>query len=147
MLKQYGADPLKADEFLKDDFITFEMKSKLFTNILINENQLAIASIEDERVSRSVMSQTADTMLSIKGIEASFVVCMDENNEVAVSARSNGNVNVHAIMEKMNGGGHFTAAGLQRTNTTVSEVLDELKEVLRQNVDEEVRNNENHSIE
>ncbi len=147
MLKQYGADPLKADEFLKDDFITFEIKSKLFNNILIDENHLAIASTEEERVSRSVMSQTADMMLGIKGIEASFVVCMDENNEVAVSARSNGNVNVHAIMEKMNGGGHFTAAGLQRTNTTVSQVLHELKEVLHQNVGEEIKINENHSLE
>ncbi len=147
MLKQYGADPAKADEFLKDDFLTFEIKSKLFNNILIDENHMAIASTDEKRVSRSVMSQIADTMLGIKGIEASFVVCMDENNEVAVSARSNGNVNVHAIMEKMNGGGHFTAAGLQRTNTTVSEVLNELKEVLRKNVDEEVKNNENHSLE
>jgi cyclic-di-AMP phosphodiesterase len=86
-------------------------------------------------------------MLGIKGVEASFVVAMDDNDQVAVSARSNGNVNVHVIMEKMNGGGHYTAAGLQRSNTTVNEVLAELQAILQQSVDEEDKNNENHSLE
>ncbi len=147
MLKQYGADPLKADEFLKDDYQTFELKAKLFSNITIDGHSMAITSLQSETVSRSVMSQTADSMLAIKGVEASFVVAKDDNDQVAVSARSNGNVNVHVIMEKMNGGGHFTAAGLQRSNTTVSEVLAELKAVLQHNVDEEDKNNENHSVE
>jgi c-di-AMP phosphodiesterase-like protein len=86
-------------------------------------------------------------MLSIRGVEASFVIAKDDNDQVAVSARSNGNVNVHVIMEKMNGGGHFTAAGLQRSNTTVSDVLAELKAILKHDVDEEDKNNENHSLE
>lgn len=147
MLKQYGADPLKADEFLKDDYQTFELKAKLFNNILIDDHHQAITSLQNGTVSRSVMSQVADSMLAIKGVEASFVVAKDDNDQVAVSARSNGNVNVHVIMEKMNGGGHFTAAGLQRSNTTVSEVLTELKAVLQHNVDEEDKNNENHPVE
>lgn len=147
MLKQYGADPLKADEFLKDDYETFELKAKLFSNITIDAHHRAISALTNGTVSRSVMSQTADSMLAIKGVEASFVIAKDDNEQVAVSARSNGNVNVHVIMEKMNGGGHFAAAGLQRSNTTVSEVLAELKAVLQHNVDEEDKNNENHSVE
>jgi c-di-AMP phosphodiesterase-like protein len=147
LLKQYGADPLKADEFLKDDYATFEIKAKLYNNISINSHAMAITSLSNEKISRSVMSQTADMMLGIKGVEASFVVAMDDNDQVAVSARSNGNVNVHVIMEKMNGGGHYTAAGLQRSNTTVNEVLAELQAILQQNVDEEDKNNENHSLE
>lgn len=147
LLKQYGADPLKADEFLKDDVETFELKSKLFANMSLDENHFAITSLQNEPVSRSILSQAADSMLAIKGVEASFVVAKADNDQVAVSARSNGNVNVHVIMEKMNGGGHFTAAALQRSNTTVSEVLAELKAVLQNSVDEEDKNNENHSVE
>ncbi len=147
LLKQYGADPVKANEFLKDDLEIFEQKAKLYNNISVDEHQFAITSIQNEQISRSVMSQTADMMLAIKGVEASFVVAMDDNNDIAVSARSNGNVNVHAIMEQMNGGGHFSAAGLQRSNTTVQDVLAELKEVLQKSVAKEERNNENHSTE
>jgi len=146
LLKQCGADPLKADEFLKDDFATFELKAKLFHSMSVDEHGLAIASLPNESVSRSIMSQVADSMLSIKEVEAAFVVARDDD-QVAVSARSNGNVNVHVIMEKMNGGGHFAAAGLQRSNTTVSEVLAELKAVLQHSVDEEDKINESHSVE
>ncbi|KAF0226804.1 MAG: putative signal transduction phosphoesterase YybT [Erysipelotrichaceae bacterium] len=147
LLKQYGADPVKANEFLKDDLLIFEQKAKLYNNISVDEHQIAITSIQNEQISRSVMSQTADMMLAIKGVEASFVVAMDDNNNIAVSARSNGNVNVHVIMEQMNGGGHFSAAGLQRANTTVQDVLAELKEVLKKSVAKEEKNNENHSTE
>jgi len=147
LLKQYGADPVKANEFLKDDLSIFEQKAKLYNNISVDDHQIAITSIQNERISRSVMSQTADMMLAIKGVEASFVVAMDDNGDIAVSARSNGNVNVHAIMEQMNGGGHFSAAGLQRSNTTVEVVLSELKEVLQQSVAKEEKSNENHSTE
>lgn len=147
LLKMAGADPMIADEFLKDDYQTFELKAKLFNNIIVDDHHMAITSLQNDAVSRSVMSQTADSMLSIRGVEASFVVAKDDNDQVAVSARSNGNVNVHVIMEKMNGGGHFTAAGLQRSNTTVNEVLAELKAILKHDVDEEDKINENHSIE
>lgn len=147
LLKQYGADPLKADEFLKDDYATFELKAKLYNNIVIDENHLAITSIQNEVISRSVMSQIADSMLSIKGVEASFVVARDDHDQISVSARSNGNVNVHVIMEKMNGGGHFTAAGVQRSNTTVPEVLAELQAVLEETGRQEDKINENHSAE
>ncbi len=147
LLKMAGADPMKADEFLKDDYQTFELKAKLYNNISVDDHHMAITSLQNEPVSRSVMSQTADSMLSIRGVEASFVIAKDDNDQVAVSARSNGNVNVHVIMEKMNGGGHFTAAGLQRSNTTVSDVLAELKAILKHDVDEEDKNNENHSLE
>lgn len=147
LLKQYGADPVIANEFLKDDLSIFEQKAKLYNNITVDDHHIAITSIQNEQISRSVMSQTADMMLAIKGVEASFVVAMDDNGDIAVSARSNGNVNVHVIMEQMNGGGHFSAAGLQRSNTTVQDVLAELKDVLQKSVAKEEKSNENHSIE
>ena len=39
-------------------------------------------------------------------------------------------------MEKMHGGGHFAAAATQLENKTVEEVVDSLKEVLNQYLDE-----------
>ena len=65
-----------------------------------------------------------------KEIEAAFVICNDANNEVMISARSNGHINVQVIMEKMNGGGHMSAAGLQRKDTSVKKLVNELYIVL-----------------
>ena len=146
MLKQFGAEPIKADAFLKDDARTFELKAKLLNNVEINEHHLAITILRDEVVSRSIMSQTADMMLGIREVEASFVVAMIDANEVAISARSNGNVNVHVIMEKMNGGGHYSAAGLQRYGTSVDAVLSELKQVIHESMTGK-ESHENHPAE
>ena len=81
---------------------------------------------------RPLMAQVADTLLTIRGVEASFVIAKTskENDVVAVSSRSRGNVNVQTIMERMQGGGHFTAAALQRTHADVKEIEKELQATL-----------------
>ena len=70
---------------------------------------------------------------------ASFTIARSKNNpeDVAVSARSDGSYNVQKIMEKMNGGGHFTAAALERKNTTVEAVKEELLGYLKEDAKSE----------
>ena len=65
-----------------------------------------------------------------KDIEAAFVICNSDKNETIISARSRGTVNVQVIMEKMNGGGHMTAAGLQVNDSSVPKMENELLKVL-----------------
>ena len=48
-------------------------------------------------------------------------------NEISISARSMGNLNVQLIMEALGGGGHQTMAGAQLKDVTVNEALDTLK--------------------
>ena len=74
-----------------------------------------------------------------KGCLASFTIARSKNNpvDVAVSARSDGSYNVQKIMEKMNGGGHFTAAALERKNTTVEAVKEELLGYLKEDAKSE----------
>jgi c-di-AMP phosphodiesterase-like protein len=49
------------------------------------------------------------------------------------------------MMEKMNGGGHFSGAALQRTNTTVEEITGELVDVIHAYEEEEGNENESNS--
>ena len=65
-------------------------------------------------------------------------ICLEEMepNTVSVSARGDGSTNVQKIMEKMNGGGHFSAAALERKNCTVSQIKEELCDVIREVYDE-----------
>ena len=49
------------------------------------------------------------------------------SNEISISARSMGNINVQLIMEALGGGGHQTMAGAQLKDVTVNEALDTLK--------------------
>ena len=144
LLKKYGADTYEADDLLKDDYNDFEMKTKILKNTE-RVNGFAIAALYDGSVApRAILSQVADSMLSIKEVEAAFVIANIDEKTVALSARSKGKINVHVIVEKMSGGGHFSAAALQRENTTVTKLKEELDVVLKQYMEEEELKNESH---
>jgi c-di-AMP phosphodiesterase-like protein len=131
IMRQFGADPAVCDDFLKDNFKEFILKTKLMQTLKRFDQGIVVASMMDETIlSRALISQVANQLLSVKDIEASFVISRISENKVGISARSNGNVNVHVIMEKMNGGGHFTAAALQRENTNVETLYEELELVI-----------------
>ena len=131
-LKALGADTIEADELLKDDYDEFALKTGVLKYCEKLDNGIIVAPyIAEQLLSRSLMSQVANDILSIQNVEAAFVIAMIDENEVAISARSIGNVNVQVILEQMRGGGHFSAAALQRKNSTVNEIYNELKNVLK----------------
>ena len=61
--------------------------------------------------SHMINAQVADELLTIKGVEASFVAGRNELGQTVVSARSLGDINVQVILEKFGGGGHMHTAG------------------------------------
>ena len=77
-----------------------------------------------------VAAQTADMMLSMENIDASFVVTKREDGRIGISGRSLGNKNVQRVMEKMGGGGHLSNAATQLSDTTIAEAVIQLKEVI-----------------
>ena len=60
-----------------------------------------------------LLAQTADTLLAMDGVSASFVISHRSENVIGISARSLGEINVQIIMEALNGGGHLTNAATQ----------------------------------
>lgn len=75
--------------------------------------------------SSEVAAQVADTLLTLSGNEATFVLA-EAGDQVAISSRSTGRVNVQMIMEDLGGGGHQTMAGAQIKGVTVEEARDKL---------------------
>src|SRR5699024_5127242 len=80
-----------------------------------------------------LLAQTADTLLTMSGIKASFAISERDDGKIGISARSLGDVNVQVIMEKMNGGGHLTNAATQIADKSVEEVYNELKDIMDAN--------------
>lgn len=130
LLKEYGADPLLCDELSQESFELFNAKTMIVNNGKRYANNIIISSLASGNYNRTIASKACDNLVKVKGIDAAFVICNSDNNEVIVSARSNGKINVQTILEKMNGGGHMTAAGLQRKDTSVIKVEKELVNVL-----------------
>ncbi len=143
-LKKLGVDPIQAEDLLKEDYLDFEAKVNIFKYAQVFEETMVIACVDNNEVlSRTLMSMGADTLLSIKNMEAAFVIAKTADDEVGISARSKGNVNVQRIMELMNGGGHFSAAATQRKNISVDALCEELKQRIKEYLAGEEENESN----
>ena len=136
-LKKLGIDAIAAENMLKEDYDAFAAKTEIMNCSKPYADNMIIAAVDDKHlVNRTLMSQVADNMLEIKDVEAGFVIAKINDNEVAISARSKGIVNVQIIMEKMHGGGHFNAAALQRKDCSVSELRNELVNMIDEYIKE-----------
>ena len=132
-LRKLGADPQVAYDYLKDTYDEFVLKSAIMNASERYPDGIVIAAVENEKITRSIMSQVADSLLSIQDVKAAFVIAQDKSTGInSISARSNGEINVQAIMEAMHGGGHMTAAATQRKDATVKELKEELTNIIEQ---------------
>ncbi|MBR3251157.1 MAG: DHH family phosphoesterase [Erysipelotrichaceae bacterium] len=129
-LRRYGADPMTCDDLSQDSYYALLQRSKIINSGKVYGSKIIVAPAYEGQFSRTIASQASDILVKSKGIEAAFVICCNEKDEVIVSARSKGKINVQVIMEKMHGGGHMTAAGLQVSDTSVSKIENELLKVL-----------------
>lgn len=132
-LRKLGADPQVAYDYLKDTYDEFVLKSAIMNASERYPDGIVIAAVENEKITRSIMSQVADSLLSIQDVKAAFVIAQDKSTGInSISARSNGEINVQVIMEAMHGGGHMTAAATQRKDATVKELKEELINIIEQ---------------
>lgn len=133
VLKEYGAKSDEADTFLKDEYEEYLLKIKTMNNIVKNPYYgiVIVHANQDDIVDRSFLAKVADETMNLKEVKACFAIGRTTSKEVSISARSNGTINVQLIMEKMRGGGHFTAAATQIESASIDPIKDELLKVLR----------------
>ncbi len=141
-LRKMGADPMEVDEYLKDTYDEITLKASCMAMAKRHDNAIITVPYKERALTRSLMSQVADQMLEVEGVDAVFVIANDTEGETAVSARSNGKVNVQVIMEAVGGGGHMTAAAVQRKRCDIDDLERELLETTDQYF-KEVRNESN----
>lgn len=131
-LRSLGADQTVVQRLLQDDIMTVIKKAQTISTARILYGQIVYCkSLEPSHEAQVLAAKTADTMLNVAGVKASFVLWPFEGGN-AVSARSNGEINVHAIMEKLGGGGHFTVAAAQvagNSDDAEKKLLEILEEV------------------
>lgn len=132
-LRGLGADTVLVQQFLKEDVDTYIRRSKLIETVEFYKEGIAIASgTEDDKYDPVLIAQTADTLLTMDGVSASFVISKRSDGNVGISARSLGEINVQIIMENLGGGGHLTNAAVQLADDNIVEAELKLKQVLDQ---------------
>jgi len=130
-LQSVGANTTTIQRILKEDPESYMKRMDIIKTFEFVDEGMAVAhGGEDEALNQVVAAQTADTMLSMTDVEASFAIVRLEDDRVAVSARSLGKINVQRIMEQMGGGGHLTNAAMQVEDQSIQEVKEQLIEVI-----------------
>ncbi|MGS2777240.1 DHH family phosphoesterase [Robertmurraya sp. GLU-23] len=132
-LRGQGADTVLVQKFLKEDVDSFLKRAKLIETVYFFKKGVAIAKGNNTQIIDQILiAQTADTLLTMDGIQASFVISKRSDQTVGISARSLGDVNVQIIMENLDGGGHLTNAATQLTDVTIEEAEERLQTAIHE---------------
>jgi cyclic-di-AMP phosphodiesterase len=132
-LRGQGADTVLVQKFLKEDVDSFLKRAKLIETVYFYKKGIAIAKGNNTQVIDQILiAQTADTLLTMDGIQASFVISKRSDQSVGISARSLGDVNVQIIMENLGGGGHLTNAATQLMDVTIEEAEERLQTAIHE---------------
>ena len=127
-LRQLGADPVDVKKMFGHDLNSYIRKSDIIRNAEVNDN-IAIAMSPTDIEDTILAAQAADELLNITGIQASFVL-VKIKEDVCISGRSFGDINVQLILESLGGGGHLTMAGTKINDVTIEEAKIMLKDAI-----------------
>lgn len=130
-LRTNGADTVLVQKILKEDLNTYLERAQIVKTTEFIHEGVVIAHGEKGQIYNSVLiAQTADILLSMKDITASFVVAHRSDGKIGISARSLGEMNVQVVMEALGGGGHLTNAATQLEVHTIEEAISRLKDAI-----------------
>jgi len=136
-LRAVGADGSLLQDFMKESVDSYRQRAHLIERAEIHDSAAIVTGEDDIQYDSVVAAQAADSLLQMIGVQSAYVISRRDNNTVAVSARSTGNVSVQLVMEAMGGGGHLSNAATQFKDTTTDDVYDLLLTELNQDSDQE----------
>ena len=136
-LKKSGADTTEVKKLFRTNVEDFKSKAEIIANTKIIDDRICISYARSQSDNINVViAQAADELLTVKNIEASFILGEKEGT-VFISARSLGQINVHVLMEKLGGGGHMDIAGAQLEGVSIQEAYKKVNEIVEQFLREE----------
>jgi c-di-AMP phosphodiesterase-like protein len=137
-LRGAGANPTDVYNLFKAAPEDLSKEARFHTSIIMYKDQIALACCEGEtdETYRVIASKAADKMLTLRGVSAAFTL-VRIGEQIHISGRSAGKINVQLILEKLRGGGHFDVAGAQVVSDSILEVL----ETLKKSIDEYLEHN------
>ncbi|NTV88899.1 MAG: PAS domain-containing protein [Clostridiales bacterium] len=138
-LRRQGADTTAVKQFFQNDLETYTNVSSVVKDAEMITNDIAVSVCRLQlRNAQLIAAKAADELLNLSGIMAAFVLCYS-GNEVCISGRSLGDINVQIILEKLGGGGHLTVAGAQMPGISIDEARERLKNAIMEHTLEIVK--------
>ena len=137
ILKRQGANSMEVKKIFRDDFETVKAKSEVVAKAQTYKDYIAIGVYDQQKdISNLVAAQSADELLNVFDIQASFVLTRI-HEKIHISGRSLGSISVQLILEKLGGGGHLTASAAQLQENDMQKAVDLLKNAIDEYLKEE----------
>lgn len=134
-LEEWGADVMTADDFLKDNVEEYALITKIMASMkTLSVGIVFLKTDETDIVTPETLSKVANQSMRIKGIQAAFVIGYTAPKTVKISARSDGDINIQFLIEKMGGGGHQASAAALLADKTLDEVEEIIENTLNQHL-------------
>jgi len=131
-LASLGASTKKVQYYLKQDIKDYIIRQQVITDVEVIDDKYAITTGNEKiKYKREGLAKIATTLLHFSGIEASFVIGKNQDNNVGVSARSDGSLNVGKLMEKLGGGGDDHEAAAQIENESIESIKEKIYDMLK----------------
>ena len=125
-LRKFGVDIIKVKKWFQADLESYNVIADIVKKAEMISESIAISTYDTiDKNANTICAKAADELLTISDITASFVLGNTGEN-ITISGRSIGDINVQVILEKLGGGGHITLAGAQLTDMTIDEAKTEL---------------------
>lgn len=118
---------------LKEDFKKYAIRQEIIkTSELIDKKYAVALSNNDLHIRQEDLAKISNELLLFSGIEASYTIGKI-NNQICVSARSLGKVDVEDVMKQLGGGGHKSDAAAQINDSTLEEVKQKIINIISTN--------------
>lgn len=135
-LRRAGAEVTRVRKMLRNDMAAYKARAEAVRHAEVYRGAFAISVCPADNIESPTIvgAQTANELLNIVGIKASFVLT-EYQGKIYISSRSIDEINVQLIMERVGGGGHLNVAGAQLTNCTIQEA----KRMIQDTIDEMIK--------
>ncbi len=133
-LGNQGAVPLDAMNLYQSSFREYEREARFQSKLKMYREHLVIAVndwTDNQTEDRIIGAKVADRLLELEGVSASFTVCRI-GQDVYISARSAGTINVQIIMGYLGGGGSYDSSAAQMAGCELEEGVIRLKNAIDQ---------------
>ena len=128
-LRRAGADTVTVQRLFQNTLKEVVARFDIVRGAEIHFEDIAICVAPENTTDRVAVAQAADELLTLKGVHASFVLYQD-GEDVAISGRSLGDINVQVILEALGGGGNSTIAGGRVKESDTAAVRNRLMEAI-----------------
>ena len=128
-LRRAGADTASVQRWFQNDLSDMVTRYDIIRRADLYREDIALSVIPEDGVDRVAAAQAADELLTLKGVKASFGLYRS-GEDVLMSARSLGDINVQVILEALGGGGNSTTAGGRVEHGDINQVRDRLTDAI-----------------